>query len=229
LRTHDNDSNSEASSALNKQADNIKKLLVLERQTDWKLKEGKGFNFYFKTFDNGKFIAKTACEFDGDYKDLHNFIKDNVGTKKFSPGTKEYLILKQYKSDLKEVYRLFNTDIIDDREFVSIDYAELLEEERFGCVYYSSIERNDIPVKKGCVRGEIFGGFIIRGISENRTAVSNLLHIDARGYTKLIPKKLLKHMAFKDAPTFIEIISKEFPQTNPTMQNNNNNNNNNSK
>lgn len=49
------------------------------------------------------------------------------------------------------------------REMVFLKYTEIMPEDRFAISCFVSLDRPDIPVTKGHVRVDSFGGYIVRG------------------------------------------------------------------
>src|SRR5690606_20328331 len=78
------------------------------------------------------------------------------------------------------------------REILMLNYCEYLHEEKFAIVSHASIDREDIPPKKGFIRATMGGGWIFRELSPNITHVVYCYYAEGGGSLTHLPKSVIR-------------------------------------
>lgn len=69
---------------------------------------------------------------------------------------------------------------LTDREFVVLDYHEILPEDNFALVARMSIDRPDVPPDPKFVRAEAVMGMILRGSPHGGCTFTHIYHVDMK-------------------------------------------------
>jgi hypothetical protein len=75
---------------------------------------------------------------------------------------------------------------------VILNFCDYLPFEKFGIVAHSSIDRPDIPPKKGFVRASMGGGWILRELTQDTTHVVYCYYGDGGGKFSNLPKAVMR-------------------------------------
>jgi len=85
-----------------------------------------------------------------------------------------------------------SASFISDRDFVALRYREILEEDGFAIHCQISVEHDDCPPIKGCIRADVFSGCMFRQIGKNQCRYTQISYVDAKGMLKHAPDFIVK-------------------------------------
>ena len=74
------------------------------------------------------------------------------------PELSDVTLVEKFNENLSVKYVTMSMKehiLLKDRDFVFLHFQEIIPEENFGIVGFMSMDRPDVPPKKGYVRGEI--------------------------------------------------------------------------
>jgi len=180
---------------LEKQIETVQKVLSIERASDgWKLQKVPNHTLYFKKMTglSSHIMSKSIVDINVEFEKVHNFVSENFFTPEIHPVLKASEIVERYSNNLSVVHAMFKLPVINDRDLLMLRYHEILEEDGFGVTCLVSIEREDVPQKKGYVRSEIFGGLIVRRTGEETCRLTYVYLGDGKGMLKNVPEFFTK-------------------------------------
>ena len=125
------------------------------------------------------------------------------------PGACQKKILKEYNENLLVMHAKFSSPLgFEDRDFITLSYSESLPEENFAIRACTSIEKEEYPKESGYVRGDMMGGLIFRGLDNNTTKLTHIMHVDLKGNAKIAPGFSFKKSCIKSSLGNVAILRK---------------------
>jgi hypothetical protein len=203
-----------------KQKEMFHRLFQLEKQTsDWEPEENDGVMTKYKKFKGSSiFVMSTEVVLPGTAEDFVNILRNICSTTSQTEiaigkdSDFERNILVEYNENLRVVHTVHKAHpLFKARDFVTLNHLQTVPEENFAITCCASIEKEEYPKVKGCIRGDILHGCIFRGHSDGTTTVSLLIHLDAKGMGKVAPGFLLKKGLFKTHSDFIRMFKENLP------------------
>jgi len=116
---------------------------------------------------------------------------------------------EEYNANLMARYVAFKVPLMADRDFVWLQYSEILPEDQFALLTRISMERDDVPPVKGRIRADLFGGYLIRGLPDRPTPTCKLTyiyHADGKG-SHHVPKIVYRKAAVNLLTYFQKIVN----------------------
>lgn len=197
---------------LGKQKDIILHLFQLEKQMEgWKEEKRANCSFYFKKFAH-TILSKYVIELPVTIEEFYGFL-DHCQEVNFEEHcSRETKTVQYFNENLSVKHTKIKFPFpFTNRDFVSLNYREILPEDEFAISAFISIDRDDVPPEKEFVRGEIEGGFIVRAGSRKGTcSVTHIKHVNAKGWTNQTPATYLKKLVRMSFQKEIERILKYF-------------------
>jgi len=159
-----------------------------------------------------KLVSKIILEVNGSFDEVFRYIKRVFGSSVFSPQNSIHDIIQEYSDNLRLTRWITDPKnaFVSPREFILMEYFDIIREDNFAAVCFNSIERGDLPVFKNAVRGDAFGGFIIRSTGLNKCNVVYVFHEESKGMATHVPKSVLKKMIMKDCIAVANALKSKF-------------------
>jgi len=201
---------------LEKQMEAVQKILSIESASEgWKQKKTNYADIQlFSTKMPGtslllfKIIGDIKCSFD----QVYYFCSDPTNWNKINPSIKNFRTLERFTDNLAIEYTYTTAPFISDRDIVALRYHEILEEDGFAINCQISVEHDDCPPIKGCVRIDLFGGNIFRQIGKNHMKFTQITYVDAKGMLKHAPDFIIKAAVQQQADNLFKL--KKFMESN---------------
>eukprot|EP01114_Cavostelium_apophysatum_P003328 TRINITY_DN1315_c0_g1_i3.p1 TRINITY_DN1315_c0_g1~~TRINITY_DN1315_c0_g1_i3.p1 ORF type:complete len:625 (+),score=170.98 TRINITY_DN1315_c0_g1_i3:123-1997(+) len=193
---------------IKKQTEVVKDLLNLEQQSGWTCQVKKLYKMYFKIFgETGRVLSKVEYDgFPASVEVVLDWVRKNKWSKQSCPFVEKFEVVDKYSENLRVIRQVFNLNklLLSKRECICLEYSDLLPEERFGVMVFSSVEHEKCPVVSKYIRSDLFGGILLREKSPGVTNLTFIYHGDAKGWVSSAPQAILKLGAKSDLSGFIK-------------------------
>jgi len=191
-----------------KQCDMIKKLFQLEKNMEgWKNSPVKAdYQVFYRKFEGTtQLMIKVVAEVSTTVENLFQYVLESPTV---DQGINDQRIVERINENLVLKYVSYKIPMMSDRDFLLLQYSEILPEDQFAVMTRISMVRDDVPPVKGRVRADVFGGYLIRGLPDRPTPTCKLTyiyHADAKGSAHM-PKVVRKMGAVRSVKYFQEIV-----------------------
>jgi len=137
--------------------------------------------------------VKSLCALDPSIKmEVIDQVTDDLVVVRIEPNMKKYM------------------KFVKQRDLVLLRYQEILKDQGYAIVTACSVQRSDVPERKGYIRADTYSLYVLKDVGEGKCSISYIVTADPKGnlgpLTKIMQKKLIsdRRNAFQKLKTQIE-------------------------